>query len=48
MFMVKDHIQLYQRHNFIPDCELIWLELNWPKVLIGVMYGLPSSDEKDP
>lgn len=47
LFMVKDSIQVNKRHDLIPNCELIWLEMNMPKVLIGVMYRPPSSDEKD-
>ena len=42
-----DLIHVNPKLDLIPDCELIWLELTWPKALIGVMYRPPSSDKKD-
>ena len=47
MFIVKDAVQAKRRYDLNPDCEMIWLELNSPKVILGVMYRPPSSGEKD-
>ena len=35
MLMVKDSIRVNPRYDLIPDCELIWLELSCPTVLIA-------------
>lgn len=47
MIIVKDVVQAKRRYDLNPDCEMIWLELNSPKVILGVMYRPPSSGEKD-